>query len=144
MSYIAQTVSRQFSEWTAEDKLRIAYLNSRGPTSYLNVGDNEVVLMDEELSCFGINVGRGIYQRVAKSDFVTFGTTHSWGVNSATFSKERPASSTDLLFFDVGGLELQAMKKSFPLLKTFPATGTVTFFSTHDKRRKSFSSIVSA
>jgi hypothetical protein len=138
MSYIVQVASKQFAEWTARDQIQIAYLNSRGTTSYLNSGDNEVILMREELNCFGYTVSRGIYKSVVKSNFVALESDQPWRVNSRTFSKEQPASSAELLFFDKESLELKSMKEGFRDLKTFPATGTVTFFSTHDEKQKKF------
>ena len=104
VSYIVQVASKQLEEWTARDQIQIAYLNSREWTSYLNSGDNEVLLMQEELNCFGIGVSRGIYKSVAKSNFVTVEGDHSWGVNSRTLSKGQPDSNRELLFFDNGNL----------------------------------------
>jgi hypothetical protein len=138
MSYVWHVFSKQLSEWTAKDGIQIAYLNSRGATSYLNTGDNGIVLMNENLTCFGLSVGRGINQRVAKSDFVTFGEVQGWGVNQETFLQEKPESSRQLLFFDNGNIELQQLREAFPSLRTFPAKGSVTFFSTHDKKQKEF------
>lgn len=138
MSYIWQVFSKQLSEWTAKDGIQIAYVNSRGATSYFNIGDNEIVLMNENLTCFGYSVGRGIHRRVAKSDFVTFGEGEGWGVNQKTLLQEKPESSRQLLFFDSGNIELQQLRETFPNLRTFPAKGSVTFFSAHDKKQKQF------
>ena len=138
LSYIVQMASNQFGEWTARDQIQIAYLNSRGWTSYLNSGDNEVILMQEELHCFGLGVSRGIYKSVAKSNLVAVENNQAWRVNSRTLSKERADSSTELLFFDKENLELKSMKEAYKDLKTFPATGAVTFFSTHDRKQKKF------
>ena len=138
ISYTAQSISKQVAEWTAEDKIQVAYLNSRGATSYLNVGDNEVIIMQQELSCFGMNLGQGIYKRVAKSDFVTFQNDQGYLLNAETFAKDQPDSSLDLLFFDKDNLELKGKKDMFPNLKTFPAKGSITFFSIHDKKQKKY------
>jgi hypothetical protein len=143
LSYVWQSVSTQVANWTAVDRIQLAFLNSRNETAYLNSGDNDVVFLEEKLSCpdWKLSVGRGIFKRVPASDTVSFGggtAARGYGIDAECLSGEKPKSTDEILFLDATNLKLKRLQEDFPKLQTRPGKGIVTYYSIRERKQKEY------
>lgn len=142
-TYISGVLSGTYRQLTSRDGVAVAFLNSRGTTGYLNSGDHDVFLMDEDLRCtqFGLSIGRPLSKALPTSNLVTFeaASIQGWYLDD-TMGDVEPlrVGTTDLMFFDTDNLELKDHLKNFPKLVVHPARGKVRYFSFRDGKPKTY------
>lgn len=140
-SYIAEKALFQFKELTAKDGINVVFLDSEGNDGFINTGDKDVILMDVDITLNQVRMSTSvdIFKRVAPNEFISVEekSDEDWIMDSETMRAENPRDAKfSVSCFNKGNSILKSNKEYFPYLKTYPATGVLTYYSTIDKKQK--------
>jgi hypothetical protein len=140
-TYMGEKLVKGIAEWRAKDGVQVVFLDSEGATGIMNTGDKDIVVLDIDiiLNQFKYSTTVSFYKRISPTEFVTVDETpkEEFEMDKETMVADTPYSKeTYPQCFNKENSYLKGNKVFFPNLKTFPATGVLTYYSTIEKKQK--------
>jgi hypothetical protein len=143
-AYIWQSGSKIAADLLVKDRPQIVFLDSEGESGFINAGDRDIILLDIEISLkqFRRTTNVAVFKRLAPAEFIVVnsGGNISYKMDNLTLATEDPNTpGMDIECYNNESSILKANKEFFQSLKTLPATGVLTYYSTIDKKQKTLS-----